>query len=300
MVTTSPAKLQEMSDNGELDVNACLRQGAIGALGAVPGTLCAHPMDVIKIRMQITGAGSYREALSQITGNGNGMKGFYRGLIPAIEQRMVARGPMFLVSELYTQNVEKYAGLTGVKARFVGSVGSGYTVGFLAGLAEYRKKMLSQGIITAKEARWGNIIKTARASGHGGALLQRLHAAGLCAAVFDSIFFSTEHVLEKDYGFSAPAAYGCAAAAAVVCGFVPDTTVARMLVVPPSKPVKGFFSSLWRVVYHSDTNGSGVGRALRGVRIGFRGLPARVVEFSISYTVTGFVSLPVVAYLNSS
>ena len=69
-------------------------------------------------------------------------------------------------------------------------------------------------------------------------MLQRLHAAGLCAAVFDSIFFSTEHVLEKDYGFSAPAAYGCAAAAAVVCGFVPDTTVARMLVVPPSKPVK--------------------------------------------------------------
>lgn len=169
VVTTSPAKLQEMSDNGELDVKACLRQGAIGALGAVPGTLCAHPMDVIKIRMQITGAGSYREALSQITGNGNGMKGFYRGLIPAIEQRMVARGPMFLVSELYTQNVEKYAGLTvihsctlgcsetgvqGVKARFVGSVGSGYTVGFLAGLAEYRKKMLSQGIITAKEARY--------------------------------------------------------------------------------------------------------------------------------------------------
>eukprot|EP00658_Telonema_sp_P-2_P024658 TRINITY_DN19916_c0_g1_i2.p1 TRINITY_DN19916_c0_g1~~TRINITY_DN19916_c0_g1_i2.p1 ORF type:complete len:157 (+),score=37.79 TRINITY_DN19916_c0_g1_i2:226-696(+) len=119
----------------ELDVGACLRQGAIGALGAIPGTFCAHPCDVIKIRMQITGAGSYQGAIRGIIKEAGGVRGFYRGLTPAIEQRMVARGPMFLVSELFTQNVERYMGLEGVKARFVGSVGSGYTVGFLAGIA---------------------------------------------------------------------------------------------------------------------------------------------------------------------
>ena len=35
---------------GGLDAIACLRQGSIGALGAIPGTMCAHPMDVLKIR----------------------------------------------------------------------------------------------------------------------------------------------------------------------------------------------------------------------------------------------------------
>ena len=35
---------------GGLDAIKCLRQGSIGALGAIPGTMCAHPMDVLKIR----------------------------------------------------------------------------------------------------------------------------------------------------------------------------------------------------------------------------------------------------------
>merc|ERR1711907_450566 len=298
-------KMPEAGDQAEagredLDVRELLRQGAIGALGAIPGTICAHPCDVIKIKMQITGAGSYKAAFSSITGSGVGFRGFYRGLVPAIEQRMVARGPMFLMSELFTQNVERYGGLTGAKARFVGSVGSGYTVGFLAGLAEYRKKMLSQNVITAQEARWGNIIKSAQSSGHSLSLFRRLHAAGCCAAVFDSIFFSTQHVMAQNMGYSAPVSYGCAAAMAVCCGFLADTTVARMLVIPPNKPVIPFSQSFWNLIYHTaDNTGSGVSRALRGARVGFRGLPARVVEFSISYTVTGFVSIPVVAYINN-
>ena len=43
----------------------------------------------------------------------------------------------------------------------MGSVGSGYTVGYLAGLAEYRKKLLSQGVISREEARWDRLWKTA-------------------------------------------------------------------------------------------------------------------------------------------
>ena len=175
----------------DIDVIACLRMGAIGGLGAIPGTLCAHPCDVVKINMQIGGSSSYPNAFKTIMGtigkNGKpmGVLGFYRGLTPAIEQRMVARGPMFLISELYTQVVEKTTGITGTGARFVGSVGSGYTTGFLAGLAEYRKKMLSQSIITAKEARWGNIIRTATKSGNTNSLFRRLPQRASFAVIMD-------------------------------------------------------------------------------------------------------------------
>ena len=51
-----------MDARKEIDVAECLRRGAIGALGAIPGTLAAHPIDLVKIRIQ-TGAGSLRAAM---------------------------------------------------------------------------------------------------------------------------------------------------------------------------------------------------------------------------------------------
>ena len=45
--------------------------------------------------------------------------------------RLFARGPMFLASELCTQLVEDGLGLEGVKARWAGSVLSGFSVGYL-------------------------------------------------------------------------------------------------------------------------------------------------------------------------
>ena len=76
---------------------APLQQGAIGALGSLPGTVCAHPLDVLKIRSQTTGE---RPLLAARRIHGNcGWRGFYRGLLPALEQRLLSRGPMFLVSE---------------------------------------------------------------------------------------------------------------------------------------------------------------------------------------------------------
>jgi hypothetical protein len=35
-----------------IDTTECLRRGAIGAFGAIPGTLAAHPFDVLKMKMQ--------------------------------------------------------------------------------------------------------------------------------------------------------------------------------------------------------------------------------------------------------
>ena len=53
----------------------------------VPGTLCAHPFDVLKIRMQTTSTGTYADAARHIAGGPKGLLGFYGGLVPALEQR---------------------------------------------------------------------------------------------------------------------------------------------------------------------------------------------------------------------
>eukprot|EP00946_MAST-07B_sp_MAST-7B-sp1_P002071 g2071.t1 len=257
-------------------------------------------MDVLKIRMQTTSSGSYRSAVKHImqsngtnTAARSSVLGFYRGLIPAVEQRIVARGPMFLVSELFTQFVEDQTPLEGTEARWAGSVASGYVVGVLAGLAEYRKKLLSQSVITSKEARWGNLVRSAIRAGEGGSLVRRLHAAGACASVYDSTFFGTQDALARSQ-WSAPASFGAAAVCATVAAFAFDTGVARMMVVAPSEGVRGLLS----VVRGIATEGSQGKWSLAGVKRLYRGLPARSIEFAISYVVTGAVSVYVVGFFN--
>lgn len=264
-----------------IDVAACLRMGLTGALGAVPGTLAAHPFDVLKIRQQTTSTGSYASAVRAIRGSSSGLAGFYFGLRPALEQRAVARFPMFYLSELYTQGVQRHLGLTGTEARAVGSVGSGYSTGVLAALAEYRKKLLSQRVVAANEAAIGRIVAAARRTGNVGSLLRRLHAAGACSAVFDSCFFASQHHLASARGWSAPASYGAAASCAVVAAFYLDTCVARMMVVPPGERVPGLLAT----AAHLARSG--------GVGAGFRGLAARMCEFGVSYSATGAVSVVV-------
>lgn len=87
----------------DIDYNACLLKGMIGGIGAIPGTCGSHPFDVLKIRMQVQGQ-KFTPAFQHVYGTAGGGKGqltnFYRGFFPAIEQRLITRGPMFLFSEL--------------------------------------------------------------------------------------------------------------------------------------------------------------------------------------------------------
>lgn len=249
--------------------------------------------------MQTTSKGSYLQAFRHITaGSGLGLRGFYRGLVPAVEQRIVARGPMFLISELCTQMVERHTSLRETKARWSGSIISGYLVGVLAGLAEYRKKMLSQSIVTAKEARWGAIVKSAMDSGHGGSLVRRLHAAGLCAAVYDSTFFGTQDHLANHKSWSAPTSFGAAAVAATVAAFAFDTGVARMMIVAPNQPVPSLLRVVRNVAMENVKQVDFAGW-VAAIRTPYRGLPARAVEFAISYSVTGAVSVYVVRWFTT-
>ena len=66
-----------------IDAYECLRRGAIGAVGAVPGTLAAHPCDVIKMKQQI-GGGSLIATLKGL----NGVSALYGGLSAGVLQKI--------------------------------------------------------------------------------------------------------------------------------------------------------------------------------------------------------------------
>ena len=85
----------------KLNSDECLRRGAVGALGAVPGTIAAHPCDLVKLNQQVTGA-SIGAAVGGIRSRatGTGIGAFYHGVGAGAMQKVLTRGPMFLVSEV--------------------------------------------------------------------------------------------------------------------------------------------------------------------------------------------------------
>ena len=129
-----------------------------------------------------------------------------------------------------------------------------------------------------------SIVRTSIASGMQRSLMRRVHAAGVCSAVYDSFFFTTELLLAEHRGWAPAYSYGAAAATAVVAAYVWDTAVARLMVVPPSKPVVGIFSTVGALVRNGQLFGA------------FSGLRARVCEFGVSYAITGMVSVVVRRY----
>ena len=82
-----------------------------------------------------------------------------------------------------------------LRSTFIGSCGSGFTTGALAGLAEYRKKMLSQSIVTKEEAQWGNIIRTAKKHGLLSHLGRRYYARQRWKKMF---LPKSQHILTWD------------------------------------------------------------------------------------------------------
>lgn len=276
----------------DIDYSACLLKGLIGGIGAIPGTCGSHPFDVLKIRMQTKGDKLGDAARVIYNHNQNPtVKNFYRGFFPAIEQRMITRGPMFLVSELYTQAVQQNTGWSLTTSTFIGSCGSGFTTGALAGLAEYRKKMLSQSIVTKEEAQWGNIIRTAKKHGLLSHLGRRLFTAGCCSATYDSFFFGTQVYLKTQHDFNPAMSYGCAAVGATCAAFAFDSVVARMMVIPPQEkcpPFRQVFVALFAP--KEGMLNTVPSRVFRG----YRGLSARGCEFFVNYSIVGASSVYVI------
>ena len=164
--------------NAALDTDECLRKGAIGAVGAIPGTLAAHPFDLLKMRQQVTGA-PLKTAYGDIQ-RGRTVAAFWRGAGAGVTQKVLTRGPMFLVGNAATQAVQHASDLPRERAIMLGSACSGYCTGLCAAPAEWAK--VQRGVT----GDTGLPILRAR----GG--LARLHGAGLRNALFDGSFFSTE------------------------------------------------------------------------------------------------------------
>ena len=175
-----------------MDVGECFQRGAIGAIGAVPGTTLAHPFDVLKIRMQTSpaSASSLPAAIRGVVHGPHGYAGLYRGLGAGVQQKVLTRGPMFLASEACTQLCQVQLGLDRTPAVFCGSLGSGYLTGSFAALAEWRK------VLGSGESGWkgGSVLRAAANAGQLRSACQRVHNAGCRNAAFDLTFFGVSHL----------------------------------------------------------------------------------------------------------
>ena len=277
-----------------MDAQSCLKQGAVGVLGAIPGTVLAHPFDVLKIRMQ-TGTASTLVAAAQGVVRGTGPLGFYWGLTAGVQQKVLTRGPMFLASEASTQLCELQLGMQRTPAVFLGSVCSGYLTGSLAAMAEWQKVLgatakQQPGPSAGSGSAHGSLFRQAAAAGQLRSVWRRLHGAGTRNAIFDGTFFGTSHVLGLQPGLadSPGFCYAAAASAAVVVDYCVDVAVKRSMVLGPATPVP---DAVWRAAWELvRTKG----------RSCFVGLSAKTLEFATSYFVTGVISVPVLAALVTS
>jgi len=250
-----------------VSVSECLEKGAIGSLGAIPGTLCAHPLDLIKIRLQ-TGSISIQDAISQTR-----IRGFYAGIVPGILQKVLTRGPMFFTSELCTQACEHHVGLKRERAVVVGSFASGYITGTIASLSEWSK--VQTGTRSA-ENRTGTVhlVRTRFQHGHITSVFRVMRGAGLRNAVFDSTFFGVEHWLRSELDFQRAISFSIAAGVALFVDYPIDVLVKRNMAL--HGPVnQGLLPALWQVLR------DGQGKFL------YKGAQVKCLEFATSYFITG-------------
>lgn len=285
---------------------SCVEAGAIGGIGAIPGTLAAHPCDVVKVRQQLSSEPLLRavgHVYSGVVRNAYGasrtavggtvsLRNFFAGSVPAVQQKIMTRTPMFLVSSVSVSMFESKLSFDATSAAFVGSAVSGYLTGSLASPWEWQKVLISQNVESPARQRGlsGLLSEAIRAHGIAGgavAVGRRFHAAGVRNAVFDSTFFGCKHIIEDQLGRKYPGhpyldsgvAYGAAALIATIVDYAVDVSVKRLYASGPEQrvPQMGVLRSTVSTV------------AKQGTTV-FRGLGFKCVEFGISYVITGLMA----------
>lgn len=257
-----------------LDAQQCVQQGLIGALGSIPGTVCAHPLDLTKIRMQVMARQISLGDAVRHTAHAP-----FRGLSSGLQQKVCTRGPMFLCSEIATQYCQKYTGLPRETAVILGSFASGYVTGFLASLSEWAKVQRGMMPSTTPQppttVRVWTLVRTASQEPQlWRSLGRRMRGAAWRNAIFDGTFFGVEHALrERHQPWSVRMAV--AAAVALCLDYPLDVAVKRSFAIPaaesvPHGPLRATFLAVCR----------------EGIQI-YRGLTVKVLEFGVSYSVTG-------------
>ena len=112
-----------------------------------------------------------------------------------------------------------------------------------------------------------------------------MNGAGTRNAIFDSVFFGSQHLLQNRYGFTPAASYAAAAGTAVAVDYSVDMALKRIMVVAPSECVPGLLTTI-RGFFAGQEHG-----LLRSLQLVHRGLSAKVIEFSVNYGVMGFTSV---------
>jgi Mitochondrial carrier protein len=260
-----------------MDFMACLQQGAVGAVGAIPGTITAHPLDLTKIRMQVDVSTNFQSAMRQTFNNG-----LFRGLVPGIQQKVMTRGPMFFCSEVCTQLCQIITGMSREKALWIGSFGSGYVTGFVASLAEWVKVQKTMGKLSTVRVRALQMARSSVEQGHTMSLLRRMRGAALRNAVFDSTFFGVEHGIRTGYETTTAVSFAVAAITALCVDYPIDVAVKRNFAKGPHSVVP--HGPIMTTIQLIRTDWSRV----------YRGLGWKGMEFATSYSVAGVVA-PVVA-----
>lgn len=291
----------------------CARDGAIGGVGAIPGTLCAHSCDVIKMRQQLTGEKCAKAIRCVYSGIGisessatrsratkasssSSLANFFAGAVPAVQQKVATRSTMFLASSASVQFFEHQLDFAPTSAAFVGSATSGYVTGSIASPWEWQKVLVSQRVESRAAGKGMMMLLAVAKRSHGSfggmaCVRRRMHAAGVRNAIFDSTFFGVKRILE-DWSaknnntrtnehsiLSTGFAYGIAAVTAVAMDYAVDVSVKRTYAIGPEGPVPSL--GVIRHTLHIVSN--------EGLRI-FRGLSVKSVEFGISYMITGLMA----------
>ena len=255
-----------------LDVQQCVQQGLIGALGSIPGTVCAHPLDLTKIRLQV--------GMAPIRSLGDAVRHTaqapFRGLSAGVQQKVCTRGPMFLCSEMATQSCQKYTGLPRDTAVIVGSLASGYVTGWVASLSEWAKVQRGMMMIPMSPPLtvWTLVRTASQEPLLWRSLGRRMRGAAWRNAIFDGTFFGVEHAL-REHSHDPPVRWAVAAVVALCLDYPVDVAVKRSMAIPASEPVPhGPLRATWHGVWRD------------GLQI-YRGLTVKVLEFGVSYSVTG-------------
>ena len=299
----------------QIDHVKSIREGAIGGIGAIPGTFCSHFCDVIKMRQQLTGE-RWTSAIRGIYNNQQGRRragggstnktnqqhtrsitNFFAGAMAAIQQKIATRSTMFLSSSVSIQFFQQYLNFSPTSSAFIGSATSGYITGYIASPWEWQKVLVSQRVPSpvAGKGVFALFIEATKCHGHIGGMKcmsKRMHGAGIRNAIFDSTFFGVKHMLEDMKNTnnnnskivsllsSSGYAYGIAAITAVSVDYAIDVSVKRAYGTGPecSIPSMGVIRHTIHIV------------SKNGLRIIYRGLGIKCVEFGISYMITGMMA----------
>jgi hypothetical protein len=279
------------------EYNDAVRNGLIGAVGAIPATFAAHPFDALKIRMQVTGQ-TVRTALPITWSNG-----VYSGISAAVQQKFLTRGPMFLFSYIGTTACYNTFDISLTSATFLGSCFSGYMTGSIAAPREWIKVMSQQQLkdVAGGKRMNGAFLESIK---HGtfSSALKRCHAAGVRNGIFDSIFFGLQHYLKQHFNtyidnnankvhpqlkyIGSGLIYAISAVSAASLDYVIDVSTKRMMNCPPQQVVQDVFVTSKNLI------------KTHGVLILYRGLGIKLVEMGVSYFVTGYCSVHVINYCN--